>query len=182
MTETVKKIICSNANYRLSQAVDLIAPAVLLYIAVAAPDTDLALGALLLVAGFITWGFLEYTLHKYMYHGNTGIIQYGHAVHHVEPKSTIAMVFFIPIVINAGIYFAIAHFTGSTIAAFFVCGWASGYTYYSFFHVVEHFRIFKSKYYRTLQIHHDLHHVYPDKNYGVTTQFWDTLFRTKVKQ
>ena len=183
MTEAIKNIICSKANYRLSQFVDFIMPIVLFALGiVTAQDNNLGTGFFITGLGYFGWGFLEYTLHRFMYHGNTGIIKYGHTVHHVEPKKKIAMVFFVPLIIQAAMYFGLTPLMGESITLFLTAGFSAGYAYYSFFHVIEHFTIFKSKYYRKLQIHHDLHHVYPDKNYGVTTQFWDTLFSTKVYQ
>ncbi|HEV7722394.1 MAG TPA: hypothetical protein VGO60_13970, partial [Iamia sp.] len=58
-------------------------------------------------------------------------------------------------------------------------GWAVGYFFYEYQHMVSHLRAPKTAYQHRVRRHHFHHHFgAPMRNHGVTTGFWDHVFGT----
>ena len=68
------------------------------------------------------------------------------------------------------------------MAPFFV-GFVVGYLFYDMSHYALHHVNFKSKFMLDLKQHHMIHHYQePEKGFGVSTKFWDHVYRTMFKR
>jgi sterol desaturase/sphingolipid hydroxylase (fatty acid hydroxylase superfamily) len=141
----------------------------------------------LFLLGLLIWTFLEYVLHRWVFHwmkdtpAGRRIHFLLHGVHHEYPNDKDRLVmplgFSIPlgILIYLGIYFAIGQLYGEAIYAGMVLGYL-GYdgTHYA----VHHFRQ-KTRIGRFVKRHHMLHHhIDNEGGFGVSSPLWDVVFGT----
>lgn len=161
-------------------------PASLAYIVAGAAWTDVGLlGSVgLWVAGFITWTFAEYWLHRTIFHWWKGsrFHYIAHGVHHEHHQDRLRLVMPPAVAI-----FLCVGFTGLFWAALgslswtFMSGFILGYVSYDMIHYATHHLKWKNKTFQALKKHHLLHHhspKYAERKYGVSSPFWDIVFRT----
>ena len=137
-------------------------------------------GAILtMLSGLVLFTFIEYCVHRWLFHGAPQIMEQGHRKHHEQPLGYDALPFFVPplgLLAIAGVLVLIVPVS----FAFLLSGaLAAGYSAYGLSHAAIHnirFRHPLSK--RWAAIHH-IHHYHPDKNFGVTTPLWDILLGTR---
>lgn len=100
--------------------------------------------------GIGIWSFLEYATHRFLLHGPLLRL---HLPHHAKP-------------------------TGQAFdwKPSIIAGVLAGYVVYSYVHCKLH----EGSKFGKLKDWHDIHHELPDRNFGVTTLFWDRVFRTFV--
>ncbi|MCC6385582.1 MAG: sterol desaturase family protein [Bacteroidia bacterium] len=137
--------------------------------------------------GIVVWTFTEYMLHRFVFHlelpGRIGkrIHFIFHGVHHDYPSDSkrLVMVPSVSIPLAALFYFLFRWIIGANAVAPFFCGFLAGYLFYDMLHYAVHHFNLKSKFWLELKHHHMLHH-YSDskKGFGVSTTFWDLVFRT----
>ncbi len=147
---------------------------------------------ILLVLGFIligllVWTLTEYFLHRFLFHwmppGKLGERMHFvfHGVHHDYPSDSkrLVMVPTISIPLAALFFFLFKFLLGGIMVFPFFAGFLSGYLFYDMVHYAIHHYNFKSKFWLDLKQYHMLHH-YKDMNngYGVSSKFWDLIFRT----
>lgn len=134
--------------------------------------------ALYAAAGLLLWTFLEYLLHRYVYHVIPSFLSQGHHLHHESPRALIGVPWWLTSAILYGIYrgLALAFHPGATGVV--MAGTWFGYIGYCLLHHGSHHWAMRNSYLRRVKKLHQLHHVYPDTNWGFTTSFWDRLFRT----
>lgn len=134
------------------------------------------------VCGLFAFTFLEYSAHRWLFHGNTGPFKTGHDHHHDNPLGYDALPFFMPPLFMCALaaLFALAIPAGYALLLAGVI--AAGYAAYGLSHVVIHVRRFKSPLLRRWAGFHNIHHYHPDANFGVTTGLWDVILRTSYKR
>ena len=143
--------------------------------------------ALLCIGGMFVWTLTEYVLHRFAFHyqPKSGLGKsmhfIFHGVHHDYPRDSkrlvMAPVVSIPLAIlfYAGFYLLL----GAARVAPFFAGFIFGYLSYDMIHYATHHFSIKSRLGLWLKQHHMLHHYQDeDKRYGVSTPFWDYIFRT----
>ncbi|MEX2511708.1 MAG: sterol desaturase family protein [Cyclobacteriaceae bacterium] len=144
----------------------------------------------LIIGGFLSWTFLEYMMHRYVYHMIPDSkwkdkIQYSmHGVHHDYPKDKdrLAMPPFVTGFYAAIFYFVFDYALGD-YALFFLPGFLSGYALYLGVHFIVHAYQPPKNLFKTLWINHSIHHYKdPDVAFGVSTPLWDYIFRTVPKK
>lgn len=101
------------------------------------------------LGGLGTWTFLEYATHRWLLHGP---LLRWHLPHHQQPRT--------------GRF----DWKPSLIA-----GLLAGFVVYS----SVHHRLHQDRNVAGLLSHHEAHHDRPDRNFGVTTRFWDRIFSTQ---
>jgi sterol desaturase/sphingolipid hydroxylase (fatty acid hydroxylase superfamily) len=142
--------------------------------------------AMLFVAGLVLWTFMEYMIHRYSFHfaprGRIGVIlaYLIHGVHHAYPEDHRRWV--VPPVVSIPIALLL-YFTFRLVLGRFVnplgAGVAIGYCVYDLMHYFIHRGRMKSRIGRFLRSHHMQHHYStPARRFGVSTPFWDYVFRT----
>jgi hypothetical protein len=141
------------------------------------PTSWLAVAAALSIGG-LSWSFVEYLIHGILAHRFKTPVSPLHWGHHRTP----AAVFTSPIawVPTGCVIFGLAAWAvGLLLAAAFMAGLLAGFFRYEFVHWRIHFREPRTRRQARLRSHHLAHHfVNPRVYHGVTTRFWDHVFRT----
>lgn len=139
------------------------------------------------VAGWIIWTLAEYFLNRYLLHFREtnvpildSIVQY-HSMHHDDPDD-VHYVFIHPLVVGftaaplmVGSFLMVGE-TGLVITS----GFLFGYLWFAILHALQHHYTSPSTgFLKRLWQHHYLHHQSTAHSaYGVTTSFWDLVFRS----
>lgn len=161
-----------------------------LYYGISTTSIPFWLAALLLVGGFLGFTFVEYMMHRYLYHMVPDNkwkdkLQYSiHGVHHDYPKDKdrLALPPFI-----SGLYAAILYFLFDFImneyALYFLPGFLVGYAMYLGVHYIVHAYQPPKNFLKSLWVNHAIHHYKdPDVAFGVSTPIWDYVFGTMPKK
>ncbi len=144
-----------------------------------------------LFEGLFIWSFTEYFMHRFIFHfspkGKTmeRIHFIFHGVHHDYPNDEKRLVMppSVSIPLATGFYFLFAIFTDEFQVAAIFAGFITGYLFYDMSHYALHHVNFKSQFWKKLKKHHMLHHYsQPDRGYGVSSDFWDKIFRSDFEQ
>jgi len=153
--------------------------------------TDYSTGRIiaLFAAGLFVFSLFEYILHRFLYHlepttPQRAKIQYTfHGVHHEYPKdkTRLAMPPALAIImwfVFFGMFFLIM---GESSYAFFP-GFLVGYSGYLSVHFIVHAYPPPKNFFKQLWVNHSVHHYKnPDSNFGVSSPFWDYIFRSYQK-
>jgi sterol desaturase/sphingolipid hydroxylase (fatty acid hydroxylase superfamily) len=156
---------------------------------------DLQLSALTIfsyiILGLCVWTLTEYVLHRFVFHwlppGKFGarIHFIFHGVHHDYPSDSkrLVMVPTVSIPLAALFYFLFYLMLGDAHVAPFFIGFLAGYLFYDMSHYAVHHFNLKSKFWLELKNHHMIHHYKDDHNgFGVSSKFWDLVFRTTFRK
>ncbi|HKR04184.1 MAG TPA: sterol desaturase family protein [Bacteroidia bacterium] len=144
-----------------------------------------------IVLGLFVWTFTEYVLHRFVFHweipGEMGkkIHFIFHGVHHDYPSDSkrLVMVPAVSIPLAVLFYFMFYKMLGEINVTPFFAGFLVGYLFYDMSHYAVHHFNLKSKFWLELKNHHMLHHYKDDHNgYGVSSKFWDLVFRTTFRK
>ena len=149
---------------------------------------SLGVGALLLVSGVLSWGLLEYGLHRFIFHYDARsafgkkVVYAAHLSHHDDPRATDRI--FSSLMVSAPVaaaYLLLARLaTGSWRAAsFLLAGLTLGYFYYEWLHFRAHHRRARFRLFRYLRKYHLMHHYKsPELRFGVSSPLFDIVFGT----
>ncbi len=143
-------------------------------------------GLIFAVAGVVLWTLLEYMIHRFLGHQNKGkhIIKKEHQINnyvsnYFAPKNKKlfwASFLFVFLTISIGLVFTLE------MGVFFSFGFAGMYFLYEITHRRYHIKEPLIRYGLRMRKHHFFHHFgNPSLNHGVTTAFWDRVFRTYHK-
>lgn len=140
--------------------------------------------------GWITWTFIEYTAHRFPLHAAQGnnfwqkLMSGCHAEHHRNPDNLEDVTLSLWLSIPLYLFFALSPglLTGQfTAGVFWATGIALGYLIYEVIHLVVHAKGFKWVRLKSLRRHHMVHHFRDENlNFGVSTEIWDKVFRTRT--
>jgi len=137
--------------------------------------------------GLFTWTFIEYFLHRFVFHYNPSS-KFGkrlhflfHGVHHDYPNDSKRLV--MPPSISlplATLFFYFFQLSLGPITVFpFFTGFIGGYLIYDISHYAIHHFNMKSRFWLFIKNHHMKHHYqFDDKGFGVSQPFWDYVFGT----
>lgn len=143
----------------------------------------------LFFTGFFVFTWVEYLVHRYVFHMETYTalrkkIQYTvHGVHHEFPKDKdrLAMPPLLSITIST-ILLLLLRLTIGDFAFAFLPGFLLGYAYYLFIHYIVHAYPPPKNFLKTLWVHHGIHHYKDsDKAFGVSSPLWDYVYGTLPK-
>ncbi len=146
--------------------------------------------SLLFLSGAFFFTFLEYILHRYVFHMNTNTetrkkIQYNiHGLHHDYPKDKDRLA--MPLLAStglAGFLYALFYLIIGINVYGFLSGIMVGYSTYLLVHYVVHAYPPPKNFLKELWVHHAIHH-YKEGNhaFGVSSPLWDYLFGTMPKK
>ena len=144
------------------------------------------------LVGLFVWTFAEYTLHRFVFHFRPRVPWQErasflfHGVHHAQPMSKtrlvmppavsipLALLFLGAFYLILGVLLAIPHWVAPLFS-----GFIAGYFVYDMLHYsTHHFRL-RWRFWQFLRQHHMRHHAQtPDMRFGVSSPFWDIVFRT----
>ena len=132
----------------------------------------------LMSLGLFSWTFFEYIIHRFILHGNN-VLQEAHTQHHENPYSLIATsTLFGALLFTIILYIPSMLITNFWIGTSFTIGNLIGYAYYGWLHYALHRQSTTRKWLRGKKKFHAIHHNFENKKFGVTTSFWDHIFRT----
>jgi 4-hydroxysphinganine ceramide fatty acyl 2-hydroxylase len=139
----------------------------------------LILVPLLFVLGFVIQSFVEYGIHRWIYHGMLALRQGGHAEHHKHPRSLLALPWYLTIALFvAGTSVYCLAFGDAVLGAAAAAGGIIQYFVFGLLHHSYHHQDFNNRHWRKLRTRHGIHHGFVDCNFGGSTQIWDLLLRT----
>jgi sterol desaturase/sphingolipid hydroxylase (fatty acid hydroxylase superfamily) len=145
-------------------------------------------GSLLFALGILSWGLLEYGLHRFAFHYDARtevgkkLVYAAHLAHHEDPRATNRI--FSSLLLSAplaGAYLLLARIVSASwrAAAFLFAGLALGYFYYEWLHFCAHHRRARLRLFRYLRKYHLMHHYKtPELRFGVTSPLFDVIFGT----
>jgi len=148
-----------------------------------------------ILLGVFFWTLSEYFLHRFIFHGEETWLPDKkwaylthfllHGIHHAFPQDRYRLVF--PIVPGyCLLMLAYAPFLDTVFPACMApamkCGTALGYITYDLIHYFTHHASPKSGYFKSVKVYHMQHHYRNGElGYGVSSKFWDLVFRTELK-
>ncbi|EPZ33414.1 Cytochrome b5-like heme/steroid binding domain-containing protein [Rozella allomycis CSF55] len=146
------------------------------------------------IIGLLSWFFIEYTLHRFIFHIEMGLPDNKvaflahfllHGVHHLLPMDKFRLVF--PPVLGLPIalilYGAINTFLSMSQTFGIAAGVVTGYMYYDLTHYYLHHGVPKSNYMKGLKKYHmDHHYVNYNLGFGVSNKLVDYIFGTMLPQ
>lgn len=140
---------------------------------------------LLGLVGLVLWSLIEYLLHRFVLHGLPPFKRW-HTQHHNQPMARICL----PTALSMLLILLLVFLPSLCVlniwqASSFTYGVLSGYAIYTHIHHATHHARqtngWLARRQREHAIHHASHHLSlqpKGRNFGVTNQFWDRLFRT----
>ena len=164
--------------------------AVLLYVSLRAEPQPRGRLFLLFALGVFIWTFLEYLLHRFLFHIQLPIrsphvrdvINGSHFQHHASPRDRNKILVHpsYGIVVSALVYALIYAICRNAAAALVILtGVWAGFLYYEAVHYRVHFTLSASPFIARQRKVHFYHHFTNNKRcFGVTTPLWDHVFGT----
>ncbi|XP_049383949.1 dihydroceramide fatty acyl 2-hydroxylase FAH1-like [Solanum stenotomum] len=142
---------------------------------------------LTLLGGIFLWTFLEYSLHRFVFHmkpsgywANT-LHYLIHGCHHKHPMDGLRLVFppAATAILLLPLWSVVKLLLPFTYAPAFLGGGLLGYIIYDCTHYhLHHGKPFKGISHSLKRYHMDHHFKLQDKGYGITSKFWDIIFGT----
>jgi hypothetical protein len=117
------------------------------------------------VSGAMAWTLAEYIVHRFVLHHYAPI---QHGLHHANPDQPVLAIFW-----QIWVCFAVVYLTAGDA---FLAGALIAYAWYLFVHHSAHHG--SGHLPLPLLRHHQTHHRFANRNYGVSTTLWDHVFRT----
>ena len=133
--------------------------------------------------GVAAWTLIEYLIHRFVFHVVPPAMQM-HLDHHSDPRATIGT----PIWVSIGAFTSFGFaplwwYFGYEIATGGLAGLLIGYSWYVMVHhAVHHWQIDQTSWLYVAKVRHAMHYYRTDeRNFGVTTGFWDWIFGTTLE-
>lgn len=169
----------TRANRQAARVADVGMSVVLLGVGFywARAELPAAFGAAL--AGLMLFTLVEYSFHRWMFHGSVPLFAPGHLRHHENPHGDDAMPFFLPPIGLLMIVGVLGVLMPTAFALLVTGGLAAGYALYGLSHDIIHATRFRNPIGRRWAANHHIHHFHPDRNFGVSTPLWDIVLGTR---
>lgn len=134
--------------------------------------------AVAIVFGIVLWSFLEYSVHRWVLHGDIfSSLEEAHMDHHMRPDDKFGWPSWITIIAEL-ILFGILISFGIVGLGIYI-GLLLGYMCYVFMHDMTHDNLYSRK---CVALHESHHYDNSNLNFGVITSFWDRIFNTYNKK
>jgi sterol desaturase/sphingolipid hydroxylase (fatty acid hydroxylase superfamily) len=175
------RMVYSAAHYWVAMISDMAAALAFLALALNRFSGPWTVAGGVAILGFISWGLLEYVMHRWVLHGPPSVARRGHAQHHAAPSALISTPLFVITIAALALWGLLRLVLTDGPAAFLVFGLYAGYNYFALVHHHQHHRrndLASVACWRRLERCHHLHHHRQDVNFGVSTTIWDRLFGT----
>ncbi|WP_034886310.1 sterol desaturase family protein [Gillisia sp. JM1] len=163
---------------------------ILIYFGIVEKGFEVPSIILLFLCGLFFFTFIEYLMHRYLYHlpvtnpKREKFVYTMHGVHHDFPKDKdrLAMPPILSLILVT-IFFIIYKSVMGYYAFGFLASFLIGYTAYLGVHYSVHAFKVPKNFLKILWHHHIIHHYRePDKAFGVSSPLWDVIFRTMPRK
>jgi sterol desaturase/sphingolipid hydroxylase (fatty acid hydroxylase superfamily) len=136
----------------------------------------------LVFAGGAAWTLLEYLVHRFAFHHYQSVGQRLHQIHHDHPSDPDSERSSLSTPLLAFPFgFALIHVAGLQDGSAIFAGLLTGYLVFIFIHYAVHrWPIAPGAWLYSAKMRHLTHHRFDNCNYGVTTSFWDVVFRSNA--
>jgi dihydroceramide fatty acyl 2-hydroxylase len=178
-TVALKKVCASRVNYWLSFMLDVATAGTVLGLGIVRAQEPVA-AMLAFLAGVFLFTFIEYGMHRWLFHARASFATESHRTHHFSPHQPSAMPFFCGLLGGVLIWLATTALLGGETGALLTAGIMCTYLYYGVLHDLQHRIRARGAWMRARWRDHATHHSTMNRNYGVTTSFWDRVFGTYV--
>jgi sterol desaturase/sphingolipid hydroxylase (fatty acid hydroxylase superfamily) len=138
----------------------------------------------LVLVGLAAWTLMEYLVHRFVFHHGHSLGRRLHQLHHDHPSdpdsersslSTPLLAF--------PIGYLLIHAAGLEDGSALFAGLLWGYLIFIVVHYAVHrWRIEPNSWLYPTKMRHLTHHHLENCNFGVTTIFWDVVFRTNARE
>ena len=178
LMDSIAKLSKTPFNYWAEFAVDIPLGVSLIVLGLYYSNGNPITVFLIILFGLFLFSFLEYSIHRWLFHGSIRIIVQGHQAHHENPLGYDALPFFVPALILLALAGVFVLFVPVSAALLLTGTIAFGYVTYGLSHYTIHHHRFHRILARNWAAKHHIHHHHPDTNFGVTTHLWDLLIGT----
>ena len=182
MLGLIDHITTTRWNYWLCFIVDAVTVMLLMTIALMKHDLSFMAIVLSAVSGYLFFTLAEYLIHAKLFHGRPRKMArpfvVGHWSHHKNPAGHDSLPFFFASGLAAVLSIVFSQFLSVAGVTAFFAGFLVGYIAYGLFHFLIHRVEWNRGYMAYMQRFHERHHEKPRTNMGVTSPFWDFIFRT----
>lgn len=170
------RLTTSPLHYWCSFASDIVAAGLLLAFGMGAARPFGVVAAVVVAATIYT--FFEYAFHRWLYHATR--VHNLHALHHADPRAAVGAPFLFTLALAASAFWLAHRVVSAPVAAIFAGALLGTHVYQGVIHHLLHQG--RGRAFRGLRRHHNLHHRRGDTNFGVSTMFWDRVFRTRGRK
>jgi sterol desaturase/sphingolipid hydroxylase (fatty acid hydroxylase superfamily) len=147
---------------------EMLAASALAMVLLAISPLRMSSDAVLFAGGVVVLTLAEYLVHRFVLHG---FAPTEHRIHHGNPGDAVLTIFW-----QIWICFALVYLIAGGV---FVAGALVAYTWYLFVHHSAHHG--PGRLPLSLLRHHQSHHRFATRNYGVSTTLWDHVFGTMLR-
>jgi len=134
---------------------------------------------LTVLLGLFLFSIIEYSFHRWLFHGSIQILAQGHRAHHENPLGYDSLPFFVPAVVLLALTGVLVFLMHANYAFLLIGTIFLSYVAYGLGHFTIHHHRFHYAPARNWAAHHLIHHYHPDTNFGVTTPLWDMMLGTR---
>jgi sterol desaturase/sphingolipid hydroxylase (fatty acid hydroxylase superfamily) len=141
-----------------------------------------------ILAGLFLWSLAEYLAHRFIFHAHPGtakgkrFVFLFHGVHHSYPRDgwRLIMTPFASVPAALASFYLFHWVLSEVYATPAFIGFGLGYMTYDLLHYTIHFN---GRRFPSLKRYHLRHHFSePQRGFGVTSPFWDYVFRTQFQK
>ena len=180
----LKRVCASRVNYWLSLVLDVATAAIAVGFGLSMAHEP-AYALLTFMAGAFIFTFIEYGMHRWLFHAPASFATASHHAHHFSPHRPSAMPFICGPLGGALIWLATTALLGNESGVLLTAGIMFAYLYYGVLHDLQH-RIranaLPAGWMKARWRNHAIHHGTLNRNYGVTTSLWDRVFGTYSRE
>jgi sterol desaturase/sphingolipid hydroxylase (fatty acid hydroxylase superfamily) len=133
------------------------------------------------LSGLATWTFIEYVMHRFVFHAVPKIAQM-HDRHHADPVALVGTPSWLSLVVFISVgFFPLWATADVEVASGVAAGLMMGFTWYiAVHHLIHRLPLKRGSVLYEAKLRHAGHHAGHDGNFGVTTGFWDRALGTVI--
>ncbi len=182
LLSAISKLTKTPLNYWAEFAVDIPLGVALIFAGLWKNELGPIAVVLILLLGLFFFSIIEYSFHRWLFHGSVQIMVQGHRAHHENPLGYDSLPFFLPALVLPTLAGVSVMLMPANYAFLLTGIIALSYVVYGLSHFTIHHHIFHSVHARNWAAKHHIHHYHTNVNFGVTTPLWDIVFKTRYKR
>ncbi len=182
LLSAISKLSKTPLNYWAEFAVDIPFGAALIIAGLQNNERSPITGVVIILLGLFLFSIIEYSFHRWLFHGSVQIMAEGHRAHHENPLGYDSLPFFLPALILLSLTGVLVLIMPATYAFLLTGTITLSYVIYGLSHFTIHHHLFHYAFARNWAANHHIHHFHADTNFGVTTPLWDIVFGTRFRR